>query len=508
LITGKRFAQSIALALSLAAVATVAAADSPQQWTGRWIGVANDSSGQFHGVSGIDIEIRTGDAGLELKDHDRQRGNTVPAAMTVHERKFSASYHGLWPTPIEASGTLAADGNTIDLEISGDGMTGLDTHHVTLRREDARPLRGDLRVHAFLAPRVDADARRVLDYRYVAPASRRDGLPVSNAAAVGIDPARLEAMVRSILTETGHREDPQTESVLILRHGKLVFEEYFWGQSADNPHIISSCTKSVTSIIAGVAADHDRLKVDAPVVSYVSHPEDTRWGREAYPITIRNILAMSSGTVWDDRVAGKDNPSAQLLLQTDVVHYVMGKEAVHPPGTFYNYDNGLPTLVGVIVARAMGKTYDQLADEVLFTPLGITNYRWTRLHDGSPLAAGGFYMQSRDMAKIGQLMLNGGRWDGKQVLSAAWVRESTSQQTASGQYPYGYYWHLTNSQHRHVNGADGFMALGQGGQIIAVFPSLDMVVVTTSQNWQGSGLQAMPFHMFDDYILPSVKDNR
>jgi CubicO group peptidase (beta-lactamase class C family) len=193
------------------------------------------------------------------------------------------------------------------------------------------------------------------------------------------------------------------------------------------------------------------------------------------------------------------------LLSTNVAHYATSHPQIHTPGTFYNYDNGLPSLAGILDARKLDESLDRFAAETLFTPLGIGNYRWTPLREGGVLAAGGLALLPRDMVKIGQLMLQEGRWKGRRVVSAAWVRESTRQQTATGQYPYGFYWHLTNSRERHVQADDGFMGLGQGGQVIAVFPALDMVVVVTSQNWH-SGRKSMPFQLFDQYILPAVSD--
>jgi len=470
------------------------------QWIGRWTGVADDAEGRFRGQSLVDFQISASPAGLQIKAQDRLHGTSAPAKLTVQGQQFSTQYSsGLWPSPIHVSGTLAADGKTLEVSISGDGMTGLMTHQAILRRDDGN-------ARAFLFPRIDAAGARVKSYRYHPPAAGADDMAVATAEAHGIDSASLEAMVDSILQQSGRGEEVQTESVLIQRHGKLVFEEYFWGQSAGNPHITSSVTKSVTSIVIGIAADRGAIQLDAPVTSYVSDPQSTLWGQQGYPITIRNILSMSSGTAWDNGIQGASNPSAQLLTSTDTTHYVMGKAQIHPPGMFYNYDNGLPSLMGILIAHKIGESFDRFAADNLFEPLGIKNYRWTFTHEGSVLTAGGLYLLPRDMLKIGQLMLQEGCWQGRQLVSSAWVREATRQQTAADQYPYGFYWHLTNSQRRHVQAHDGFMSLGQGGQVIAVFPALDMVVVVTSQNWQMRGLKAMPFELFDRYILPAVAD--
>ncbi len=212
-------------------------------------------------------------------------------------RGILAEYFGLWPTAIHVSGKMVASGKSLEVTISGDGMTGQETRHAVLSHDDRK-------ARAFLAPRIDAMGARVTSYRYRAPVSRQDGIVVSSAKAEGIDTVPLEQMVDSLLQETGRREEIQTESVLIQRHGRLVLEEYFWGQSGDNPHVISSVTKSVTSILTGIAFDRGGIQLDAPVTSYVADPQSTVWGQKGYPITLRNILSMSSGTVWDDTVAG------------------------------------------------------------------------------------------------------------------------------------------------------------------------------------------------------------
>ena len=491
------FFSALAALVCVSSEVTRAAASAVPDLPGHWTGVAHDSAGGFHADSLVDFEIRNASVGLELVDHDRARNMAAPVALTVRGRTFRAQYTGLWPNPVQVSGRLAADGRSLEVLLTHIGMTGKESQHATLHQADTA-------ARSFEAPRVDGQGARVLDYVYAPPQPANDGIPVASASQEGIDPTPLAALVKSILAQTGVRERAQTEGVLVLRHGKLVFEEYFWGQSAGNPHIISSCTKSVTSILTGIAADQGQLRVDDPVVTYFPAQRDSLWGRARQPITVRNVLSMSAGTAWDDSVTGPANPSWQLLESHDVPAYVLSRPMVHPPGSFYNYDNGLPTLMGFVVARVTREPYERFAERTLFAPLGISNYRWTLNPDGTPLAAGGLYLRPRDMAKIGLLMLDRGRWQGHQILSSAWVAESTQQQTAADQYPYGYYWHLTNAKHRHVKNVDGYMALGQGGQVIAVFPSLQLVVVITSQNWAMRGPTSMPFSLMDDFILPAV----
>jgi CubicO group peptidase (beta-lactamase class C family) len=120
------------------------------------------------------------------------------------------------------------------------------------------------------------------------------------------------------------------------------------------------------------------------------------------------------------------------------------------------------------------------------------------------MAAAGSYFRTRDFAKFGQLMLNEGRWDGKQPLSKDWVRESTRKQTSEGQYNYGFYWHLSNGTPRHIDKFDGYEAIGQGDQFIAVFPKPRVVVVITSQNWVRSAGGREPENSINQYSFAAT----
>jgi len=156
----------------------------------------------------------------------------------------------------------------------------------------------------------------------------------------------------------------------------------------------------------------------------------------------------------------------------------------------------------------MKEPIELFADRLLFRPLGISNYRWTYLREGSPLAAGGLYLTSRAMAKLGQTMLDGGSWHGHRLLSKAWVDESIRNQSAPGDYPYGFYWHLTNAQQRHVERIDGFSGIGQGGQLITVLPAERVVIIVTSSSWKTSPLSKdgdHPFGLVNRFIVPALK---
>jgi CubicO group peptidase (beta-lactamase class C family) len=171
--------------------------------------------------------------------------------------------------------------------------------------------------------------------------------------------------------------------------------------------------------------------------------------------------------------------------------------------------------MGPILTRAMGEPVEAFADHALFAPLGIRNYSWTTMPDGTPLLAGGMRMTPRDMAKLGQLMLDGGVWQGKRILSREWVALSTTQQTPRDQYPYGFYWHLSYPDRpwageppSHLGPIDrhrAFMALGQGGQAIVVLPEVHTVIVVVSSNWKPQMADAFPTRLINDYIVPAIR---
>ncbi len=483
-----------ALAISAGAVFAKTSSDT-SAWTGRWTGVAVTRDQAYHAEQLFDFDIEATDKALTIRDRDRLRGGaTVP--LTVNGLEGYATYKGLLQQPINLVARLTPGSHTLTVSIKGDGMTGIEDYRAILRHDDIAARR-------FLVPRLDNEGRRLLSYAYRAPTAAADGIPVSTVAAEGIDKAPVEAMIRDILAEGDPRDVRRTESVLVLRHGKLVLEEYFWGQTAENPHTVASVTKSVMSMLAGAVYDEGKLDLDRAVVDYFSKRQDLGWRRVTSPISVRNVLAMSSGTQFESVSTGAG--SIGLLNTDDVVKYATSAMPTNPPGAIFNYDNSLPSLVGPLITSVTGKKVPPFAEEKLFGPLGIRNYRWTMLPEGIPLTAGGLMLRSRDMAKLGLTMLGNGTWRSKRILSPTWVRGSTRQQSAPGQYPYGFYWHLNTAERRHVPEWDGYMALGQGGQVIAVYPKQDLVIVLTSSNWlTGEEGTSCPTAIIGKYLVGAV----
>lgn len=233
-----------------------------------------------------------------------------------------------------------------------------------------------------------------------------------------------------------------------------------------------------------------------------------KWIDQKYPITLRHVLSMTSGLKWDEESAPYTDPSnmaGQMVLSNDWTGFVLDRDLADAPGEKYVYNSGTSGMLGAILRRITRKPIEQLAEELLFGPLGITNYKWAHQPNGAARSAGAFEMTPRDMLKLGQVMLDGGRWNGREVLTEEWVRESTSQQTRPGDYAYGYLWHLLPKAGGGAieSSVDAFFAAGEGGQIIYVVPEYRLAVVATSGNFVSKPPHVMLGVL--KYILPAAQ---
>jgi len=326
------------------------------------------------------------------------------------------------------------------------------------------------------------------------PVARDDGWPV---ASVNDD----KLVDRDALCRIADRlvaSRANVHAILAARGGKLVFERYFKGSDeingrrmenvtfdADTLHNIKSVTKSVTSLVLGIAIDRGLIRsLNEPIFSFFPELSDLR-SPEKERIQLVHALTMTMGLKWVEAIPSNehDNDEVRMHMASDPCRYVLGLPATAPPGQEYFYNTGALTLVSAIVRKVTGRTLDEFARETLFQPLGITSVEWVRVKGDSD-AGGGLRLRPRDMAKIGQLVLAGGRWNDRQIVSKAWIESSTAPKVeATGGQFYGYLWFLGRSL---PNGRDVHWvgALGRGGQSIRIVPELDLVVVVTAGYYQ------------------------
>ncbi|WP_213955078.1 MULTISPECIES: serine hydrolase [unclassified Variovorax] len=309
-------------------------------------------------------------------------------------------------------------------------------------------------------------------------------------------------------------------SVLVVRSGKLVFERYFRGPDqipdlffgsrvedvvfdADTLHNLKSASKSVASLAVGIAIDQGLIRsINQPIFDFFPECADLRTP-DKDRLQLLHALTMTMGLTWVEATpaTGENNDESRMHRAADPSRYVLGLAPTAPPGQEFFYNTGALTLVSAIVHKATGRPLDEFARTELFKPLGITDFEWSRVKGDSD-AGGGLRMRPRDMAKIGQLVLAGGRWNDRQVVSNGWVEASTSPKLkATGDQSYGYLWWLGRARaNAHVVKWIG--ALGRGGQYIRIVPKLDLVVVVTAGYYQDYSPQAFKtqFSVFSDVL--------
>jgi len=314
-----------------------------------------------------------------------------------------------------------------------------------------------------------------------------NGWQNSTPEAQGIDATVLADALEQIRA----RHLP-VHSLLIERHGKIVLDSYFYPFADNRTHNVYSVTKSVTSMLVGIAmADHRLADLNAPVYSLlpVQMADDPRKAH----ITLAHLLSMTSGL--DCRSEGGASLLQQMLRQPHLAAYMLNRPSDAEPGTVFDYCGGNSEVVSAVLTRTTGTSALDLARQELFAPLGITEVSWPTDHDGVSHGWGDLELQPRDMAKLGYLWLHNGRWADRQVIPADYlVQALTRHISVQPGIDYGYGMWLYPG-HNPVD----FEANGTGGQRITVIPSLDMVEVTT-----GWGLDA---NQVAELIVGAVKSN-
>ncbi|WP_234684886.1 serine hydrolase domain-containing protein [Bradyrhizobium monzae] len=270
------------------------------------------------------------------------------------------------------------------------------------------------------------------------------------------------------------------DDIVVIRHGVLVYERYYdyphqMNYDATTRHNGYSMTKSVVSLLVGIAMERGLIRdLDAPLVSYLP---DYAGLREADKdrITLRHLLTMSAG---------------------------LGSERAL--GASFQYNNAETELIGAILKKVTGKGVDVLAQENIFAPLGIEDVAWYKNPvSGLPTSASGLSLRPRDWAKIGQLVLNRGAWNGKQIVPASWVDQSTAEHIkAEEAQSYGYQWWVGRSQDGDRT-VEWVAAKGFNSQKTIIIPSLDMVVVFNAGR-ESKNMVAPELDLLDRYIVPAA----
>ncbi len=318
-----------------------------------------------------------------------------------------------------------------------------------------------------------------------------DGARLATAAAdTTIDVDALCAAVLRLATP-----DVNLHGVVVEQHGLLQAEAYFdgtdhpnaslWGRSASftphDLHDVRSVTKSVVALLTGIALDQGLIaSIDMPVLDHFPEHADLAATAKAH-ITLAHLLGMSSGLAWDESGSylRPGNSETRMRFTLDPDRYVLDRDLADEPGSVFNYNGGGVALLGEVIARATHKPLERYADEVLFKPLDIRRTEWRRDRTGRVTPYGGLRLRPRDMARIGRLVLDRGRWNGRQLVSADWITQMTRDRLPAGRLRYARLWwrgsvDADKARHPYI------AAFGNGGQRIFLVPDLDLVVVVTA----------------------------
>jgi CubicO group peptidase (beta-lactamase class C family) len=271
------------------------------------------------------------------------------------------------------------------------------------------------------------------------------------------------------------------DSLLVVRHGRIVTEAYYTPYTGDIPHEIFSSTKAVTGTLLGMVYKDGLLdRLDHPMLDFFADRHVANVDDRKKAITVQNLLDMTSGLDWDQGFeGGKEQSPSDLYRSSNWTPFILDRPMAHPPGEVYNYSNGCPDLVSAIITKLTGKLAEDYAREKLFGPLGIADWHWERDPQGLTIGEGMLFLLPRDMAKIGYLYLHHGEWEGRRLLPPGWadVLNHTIVNMHSSYDPNQSYsnfsWIFPD---RRV-----YMANGKNGQLITVFPDLDAVVVITAR---------------------------
>lgn len=260
----------------------------------------------------------------------------------------------------------------------------------------------------------------------------------------------------------------------------------------------------VIARLVGAALDRGLLKsIDTPLLSLFPEYADLRTV-DKDRIRVRDLLTMTSGLRWPQKPYLA--MSRQMEAAADPQRFVLEQPMVAGPGLVWHYNNGSAEVAGAVVKKAAGKALDQFAKEVLFGPLGIDDWEWGTMVNGDPGASWGLRLRLRDLAKIGQLVLDRGRWHGQRILPETWISIMTAPQIVRPKTTYGFLWWLDREQ---VNGkeVDIISGYGWGGQSISVVPSLGLVVAVNAgiYDFDGQGSQNIASNTVLDAVLQATK---
>jgi CubicO group peptidase (beta-lactamase class C family) len=318
-------------------------------------------------------------------------------------------------------------------------------------------------------------------------------LPRSTPESQGI----ASAAVRAYL-EAADREVKSMHSFMLVRHGKVVAEAWWKPEGPEKAHRLWSLSKSFTSTAVGMAVAEEKLKVEDKVLSFFPEEAPAVTPENLKAMTVKDLLTMTGG----------HDKEVKLAL-TDTVPWVtafLAHPVPHAPGTHFQYNTPGTHLLSAIVRKVTGETVLDYLQPRLFQPLGIAPPEWPASPQGNTIGGWGLMLRTEDIAKFGQLYLQKGQWDGKQLVPESWVAQATAKQVPNdagkknpdqSDWAQGYGFQFWRCRH------GAFRGDGKDGQFCIVMPEQDAVVAITAE----TGDMQKELNLVWDYLLPAMKES-
>ncbi|MGX5174773.1 serine hydrolase domain-containing protein [Aliikangiella sp. IMCC44653] len=378
-----------------------------------------------------------------------------------------------------------------------------------------------LTLSACSQPPQPIEATASTAYQYQIPAFKNDGWQVAHLDDHGIDSHKINSLVKDIEQQTY----PGIDSLSIVKDGYLLFHEDFketpseydlWAKNYDlEAHLMHSVSKSFTGTLVGIAFSQGFLHdVATPLLEVIDSSNivfDAHFS-EKQSITLEDTLTMQLGLAWDEWAEPINSQSNSLNFITqhkqDYVKALLELPLIEPPGSRFEYNTAASIALAAVIENQTGFKFESFAQSYLFEPLQINHAQWIKTPSGLANAGSGLILKTRDMAKLGQLYLNKGEWNGYQVLSEKWVSNAiTKQVNLNLKYTtgYGYQW-WTGEFKNATQNINFYSSRGSGGQFIVVVPSYQLVVAISASNYANS-LYEMPLALIESRIIPLLKNH-
>ena len=351
-------------------------------------------------------------------------------------------------------------------------------------------------------------------YISASPDDKKDGIPVGKLGPDGGDANSILRYAEELAAPPkvenagdpkGEKTTGMVDSVLIGYRGKLIFESYYRRGRANYPHYQMSITKSYTALALGRAMQLGLLKMedlDKPAIGFLKELDVSKLAPGADKITLAQAMEMNSGIrVSDEKTKQLLQNPAQLQGQGEIQAYLQNSNPIPSAPRQFKYQEADPAIaMQVLNAVAPTGAKDFIRDELL-KPMGITNYQWETAVSGLPKSAAGSSILSRDMLKFGMLIVDKGKWQGQQLIPAAYIARATSPNVVSyGSSSYGFFWWVQDAKigdktYHCIQGR------GAGGQFIFMFPELELITVVTSHDkGMGNMLETLPQRIIPAFV--------